>query len=318
MISVALATYNGSRYIERQLESIKNQSLAVDEVVICDDCSTDNTVNLCEVFIKDNNLLNWKIFVNGENKGFCLNFYNAIEKCSGDYIFLCDQDDEWLPNKVKDMVAVMESNSEILTLSSRYDVIDEFDNTVKSRKIRFLTDDFDGSLSFLKFGDFIGCSFIRGFSICFRKSLKQYIREIDLKDLLAHDWFICILGCLFGKTAVLNSNLTHYRYHKDNVSLAYIKDNKRNVQKRLSGLYQSVEGHKYINSLLKDRNRKIELESFINFEERRIKFLETKNILIYISLFNDIKQYNRYYKGNGLRVFIGDFLYIFKKRRLPS
>ena len=60
-ISVAMTTYNGSNYIIKQLDSLKNQSRKIDELVICDDCSTDNTVELVNEYIKSNNLEGWNI-----------------------------------------------------------------------------------------------------------------------------------------------------------------------------------------------------------------------------------------------------------------
>ena len=61
-ISVAMTTYNGSKYIIKQLDSLKNQSRKIDELVICDDCSTDNTVELVNDYIKSNNLEGWNIY----------------------------------------------------------------------------------------------------------------------------------------------------------------------------------------------------------------------------------------------------------------
>lgn len=73
-ISVALATYNGEKYIEKQLDSIRNQTIKPDEVVIVDDKSSDRTVALINEFIAVNNLVNWKLFVNEKNVGYRKNF----------------------------------------------------------------------------------------------------------------------------------------------------------------------------------------------------------------------------------------------------
>lgn len=79
-ISVAMTTYNGSKYIIKQLDSLKNQSRKIDELVICDDCSTDNTVELVNDYIKSNNLEGWNIYSNENNLGFINNFKQAIKK----------------------------------------------------------------------------------------------------------------------------------------------------------------------------------------------------------------------------------------------
>lgn len=315
MISVALATYNGEKYIEKQLISILNQDLPVDEVIICDDRSTDSTVDICNRFIKDNNLKNWQVFINEKNVGFCLNFYGAIKKCKGDYIFICDQDDEWLHSKTSETVNCLKNNTDITVLSSRYDVIDENSVIIENSGVTYLSDKNDGTIEYLTPESFIGCSYLRGFSLCIKKEVTEYLKDIDLKDLMAHDWLLAMIGCAKGKTAIFNKKLTHYRYHKDNVSLSAMnKENRqRNLNKRILGLKQSVKGHTYVMSLFDNEKLKKQINSFIKFENKRIDFLTHKKLSTYISLFCYLKEYNRYYKGNGVRVYIGDLLYILKK-----
>ena len=317
MISVAIAAYNGARYIEKQLESILNQTCRADEVIICDDRSSDNTAEICEKFIEKHNLDNWRVFVNEKNIGFCLNFYGAIEKCGGDIIFLADQDDEWLPERIKIMTQTLENHPEVSVLSARYDVIDENSETIENSGVTYLGEPskFDGSIEYISAQSLIGCSYIRGFSICMRKSIVPLIRKIDLKSLLAHDWLIAMLGCVSGKTGILNTVLTHYRYHRDNVSLSAMnrENRRREKEKRILGLRESVAGHEYVSSLAKDTELKKEIDGFIIFENRRIAFLESKSIFAWLRLGICLRQYGRYYKDSGLRVWLGDLAYAFKK-----
>ncbi len=315
MISVAIAAYNGEKYIEKQLKSILIQTKSVDEVVICDDRSTDNTVAICEDFIKRNSLKNWSVSVNEKNVGFCLNFYGAIAKCGGDVVFLADQDDEWLPEKVAVMSKTLDENPQISVLSSRYDVIDENSDVIENSGVTYLGDRLDDSIEYITAESLVGCSYIRGFSIALRREVAEMIRPIDLKSLMAHDWLICMLGCVKSSCAVLNTSLTHYRYHKDNVSLSAMnKENRsRQLSKRILGLTESVEGHAYIEGLTDDIALKSSISKFIAFENRRIKFLKGKNAFIWLSLGLKLRQYNRYYKGNGFRVWLGDLAYVFKK-----
>ncbi|MEK5777350.1 glycosyltransferase, partial [Acinetobacter nosocomialis] len=100
MISVCLATYNGEKYIVEQLTSILSQLSPTDEVIISDDHSTDETLLL----IKSLNDPRIKIITNELGKGYTKNFENAINHSSGDYIFLSDQDDVWVENKVELMM----------------------------------------------------------------------------------------------------------------------------------------------------------------------------------------------------------------------
>lgn len=100
-LSIALTTYNGSKYIIQLLDSLKKQTLAPDEVIIVDDNSTDSTVEIIKDYIKKYNLINWKVYKNSKNLGWQKNFTKAISKTTGDYIFLADQDDIWYKNKIK-------------------------------------------------------------------------------------------------------------------------------------------------------------------------------------------------------------------------
>lgn len=315
MISVAIATYNGEKYVEKQLRSILNQTKAVDEVIICDDVSTDKTAHICRRFIEENGLANWHFYQNEKNVGYCLNFYGAIEKCSGDVIFLADQDDEWHTDKTEKMIGCLNENPDISVLSSRYNVIDENSKIIENSGVTYLGDKYDDSIEYVTAESQIGCSYIRGFSLCFKKEIKPLIKPIDLKSLLSHDWFICMIGSITSKTAFLNTVLTDYRYHSDNVSLlaGERKRKERRLLKRITGLEESVNGHTYLLSLSKDKGLSEKLDKFIKFEKRRLEFLKTKNIFRFLGLLFGLKHYNRYYKGGGIRVWLGDFVYAYKK-----
>lgn len=136
-ISVVVTTYNGSKYVIQQLESILNQSIEPDEVLILDDCSNDGiTQNLITKFIEDNKLDKWKFSINKTNVGWKRNFVQGIQRTTGEYIFLADQDDVWMNDKVETMVGVMESNKNINLLCSNYLLLDQSNNTNKYKKIK--------------------------------------------------------------------------------------------------------------------------------------------------------------------------------------
>lgn len=118
-VSVVMSTYNGSKYIINQMESLRKQTESIDEVIIIDDCSKDNTVELIEKYIKKYKLVNWKLQKNITNCGYIKNFYNGFKMAAGDLIFPCDQDDFWHNDKIKIMKKVMESNSEIFVLEGQ-------------------------------------------------------------------------------------------------------------------------------------------------------------------------------------------------------
>lgn len=112
MLSVALCSYNGEQYIREQLNSILNQTMKVDEIVVCDDGSTDATIGIIEQ-VKANTFIDIRLCQNESNLGPASNFQKAINLCRGDIIFLADQDDVWIPEKTEKILNYFESHPSI-------------------------------------------------------------------------------------------------------------------------------------------------------------------------------------------------------------
>lgn len=127
MISVALCTYNGERYIREQLESILNQTVKVDEIVVCDDGSNDNTLQIIEGFAGTTGTA-IHIHRNVTNLGPAKNFQKAINLCSGDIIFLSDQDDVWMPKKVATITNYFKQNPHISVVFTDGNLMDDEKN----------------------------------------------------------------------------------------------------------------------------------------------------------------------------------------------
>lgn len=99
-ISIAMATYNGAKYLREQLDSFLHQTRLPDELVVCDDGSSDATLEILEVF-RQQVPFSVHIYRNETNLGYIKNFEKAMSLCAGDIIFLSDQDDFWLSNKLE-------------------------------------------------------------------------------------------------------------------------------------------------------------------------------------------------------------------------
>ena len=127
MISLVLCTYNGEKYIEKQLTSIVNQTVLPDEIIVCDDISIDDTLNIIYSFKEKYNNIKWQVIKNKNKLGFANNFINALKFANGDYIFLSDQDDIWELDKISNMLNIIENNNKINILFSSYDCIDQND-----------------------------------------------------------------------------------------------------------------------------------------------------------------------------------------------
>jgi glycosyltransferase involved in cell wall biosynthesis len=123
-ISVALYTYNGELYLWDQLESIFKQTRLPDKIIVCDDCSTDSTLKILEDFCKKYSVP-LKIYINERTLGVSKNFEKAISLCSGDIIFLSDQDDVWLPEKIEKVIEVFDNNKDCSYVFSDAQIVDE-------------------------------------------------------------------------------------------------------------------------------------------------------------------------------------------------
>lgn len=131
IISVALCTYNGQNFLEAQLISIINQTKPVDEIIICDDASTDGTVEILEVYHKKYPML-FQIYKNMNSLGTLKNFERAISLTRGDIIFLSDQDDIWEPEKVAISMEFFNKNKNCKLFFSNGSLIDEKGESLKS------------------------------------------------------------------------------------------------------------------------------------------------------------------------------------------
>lgn len=124
MVSVVMTTYNGEAYVLEQMKSLSAQTRRADEVIIRDDCSTDNTASIIREFIDKNALSHWKFSVNQENVGYRRNFAQGLAEATGEILFLCDQDDVWHADKIERLCAVFETHDEAMAVNSSFRIID--------------------------------------------------------------------------------------------------------------------------------------------------------------------------------------------------
>src|SRR5262245_33463585 len=123
-ISIALCTYNGAKFLSSQLESYLVQTQMPDEVVVCDDRSNDQTVEILKAFA-ERAPFSVRVLVNDQNLGSTKNFEKAISLCSGEFIFLSDQDDIWNPDKIEKMTAPFENDPDVGLVFSDVELVDE-------------------------------------------------------------------------------------------------------------------------------------------------------------------------------------------------
>ena len=210
MISVCIATYNGSLYIEEQLHSILPQISKNDEIIISDDYSTDNTIDIIRN-IHDNRI---KIFFNQKEKGYTSNFEHALSHASGDYIFLCDQDDIWMENKVSFCLKQLKKYDFIVSDAF---IIDPQGKIINDSfyKQRIVYHSFIGNI--YKFG-YLGCC------MAFKRTILQKAMPFPSNhQYCTHDNWLFLIAKYFYKTKISNEKLIKYRRHNTNSSTGGLK-----------------------------------------------------------------------------------------------
>lgn len=205
MISVCIATYNGEKYIKEQLLSILHQLNKNDEVIISDDHSTDNTIEVIKS-LNDNRI---KIFLNEKDKGYTRNFENALEKASGDIIFLSDQDDVWMDEKVKKSLILLKDND--FVVSDAQVVDNDLKTLAKSNfEIRNVKHGF--------FNNFIRCRYL---GACYAFNKNVIIKSLPFpknSEYIPHDYWIYMIAISNFRVGVINEPLIQYRRHTLNTS----------------------------------------------------------------------------------------------------
>ena len=205
-VSIAMTTYNGERFLRKQLDSIYNQSYKNLEVVVCDDRSNDNTIQILDEYSKR---YGTRVYVNESNIGFLRNFEKALRLCHGEYIALADQDDIWLPNKIERLV----NNISAYTLVfSDAQYIDENDIVFSPSIMKFIgAPNLTGKpFRILTFG-----SYITGCTVLFKRELLSIALPIPEGECY-HDWWLSLIACKQNGIFYLDEPLINYRKHDAN------------------------------------------------------------------------------------------------------
>lgn len=214
--SVALCTYNGARFIEQQLQSIADQHLKPDEVVICDDGSTDNTLKLIEQFSQNNPYLNIRLYRNSENLGYVANFEQAIKLCRNEYIFLSDQDDIWVPEKSAIQLSYMLAPNTLLSFSNAVRISD---------KSEALSPDLWSCVNFNDLRQHQLCNghslevlsrhnVVTGATVAFRKDFS--LASMPFPKCYPHDAWLALNAALQNGLVCIDQQLIQYRQHDMN------------------------------------------------------------------------------------------------------
>jgi glycosyltransferase involved in cell wall biosynthesis len=216
LISIALASYNGEKYIKEQVLSILNQTIAEIELVVSDDCSTDNTLTIIKSLAEKDNRI--KLEPSLVKKGVVGNFYAAMQYCQGTYIAFADQDDVWVKDKLERSLSLMHQaeqgfgidkpllvftdlqvvDSDLKPLHDSYAQLKGL-NTQKVTLARLLVE-----------------NAVTGCTMFFNRPLATLVQQFP-PSVLMHDVYIAMIASSFGQCLFLDEATVLYRQHDHNV-----------------------------------------------------------------------------------------------------
>lgn len=269
-----MTTYNGSKYIKEQLDSILDQSFADYELIICDDCSSDDTQLILKKYSKKDSRI--KIIFNETNIGFIKNFEQAIKLCTGDYIAFSDQDDIWKKNHLQELVDNIKDNLMICSDSLLFNDKGTICSMKESLTLDFIPEQQD-MFYYLLFNNFV-----QGSTSLVKKELFNYVNEFYNNQVFFHDHWLALYAAYLNKLVYLDKQLLLYRQHESNVT--------NNKKKSFYNLLQKTKKRSAIN----DREKILK------------KFCLTQNTIKNNMLLEAIK----FYKQNTLKDRINSIRYL--------
>lgn len=209
-----MATYNGAKFIREQIDSILAQSIQDFEVVISDDCSTDDTWKILKEYSQNDYRI--KVFQNEKNLGIKDNFERALRLCKGEFIALSDQDDIWLPNHLEILMDAMEDNVQIVCARPLF--VDE-DNKILPRKYDY----FKMDLIPKKANDIarhiiLESNTYQGASMLIRKNFLDVALPIPGASHFHDNWF-ALLSCFTGGLLYVDKPILRYRRSVHSVTI---------------------------------------------------------------------------------------------------
>ena len=208
-VSIAMATCNGAKYLREQLESLYSQTKTPAEVVVCDDCSTDDTCKILEEYHQKKGLI---YFVNEVNLGVNKNFEKAIRLCSNPYVAICDQDDIWFSQKVEillDKMLEVEDGKPCVVSSKSVSLINSRVDHLGKRE----PDSVGIGATLLRAGNVQGCTLMLNRKMI--DLLKPFPKSY--KEVMMYDGYISFVAASCGVKYNIGQVLMAYRRHNSNV-----------------------------------------------------------------------------------------------------
>jgi glycosyltransferase involved in cell wall biosynthesis len=220
MLSIAMTTYNGEKYIREQIDSILEQIYDDFELVVCDDCSTDSTLDILNEYEQFDKRIT--IYHNKKNIGFKMNFQKAIQLCRGEFIALSDQDDIWYPDHLAILYENIGKNSLIcsnaLLVNDKTETLEKTMYDIKG--LSNLSDNAESMALYLFYNNFV-----QGSSSLFKRELLD--KACPFPDTIDfHDHWLALNAMMSEGVTCLNVITLKYRQHNNNITQNQLRRNK--------------------------------------------------------------------------------------------
>ena len=320
MISVVLTTHNGEKYIIDQLDSIINQSLKPNEILIGDDNSTDSTLDLLVNYLdtnsikyyiddkdytNDNSNIIIRIFKNKRNIGYNKNFINLIKKSSNDIVYISDQDDIWYKDKIKIQYNILNNNA--TCVSSNYDLEFIKDKDLSNINLKNISIKCINHISFY------------GMTMCFKKNSDfiSFLCNMEKDDsYMYYDRLFTLYFLIKGNVKFIKNSLVYHRIHNLNVVGNNTKSIRGSLIDRVKIAYDYYNDIMFVKKNISDIASDIKYYLDINERFRYKRYLLLNDLYNNKTIINKIRLlifiiFN-FYNYPYLKSIFGDLYYIFK------
>jgi glycosyltransferase involved in cell wall biosynthesis len=215
-VSIVMGTYNGGKYLREQLESIYQQTYKNIDVIVCDDCSTDNTVEILEEFSQEYGLV---YQINSQNMGLVKNYEKALSLARGEYIALSDQDDIWYPGKIELLL------NNIGPYSLIHSAVHVINGKGNPHGDVFVVGEYSRDhTAKVNFSDFLETAWVLGCTSLINRDLLEKCLPFP-EGVMFHDWWLTMAAIKLGQgIKYIHKPTIRYRQYGENTAFKFFTD----------------------------------------------------------------------------------------------
>lgn len=301
-IDILLATYNGEKYLNEQIESILNQTYKNFRLIIYDDCSTDDTLKILEKYKQvDNRII---VYRQEENVGYVKNFEMLLEKVENDIYMLSDQDDVWLPNKIEESLKTLREQKADLVYTD-LEVVDENLNVIYPSFTKYRKT-FDKAKKYNDYRAVFLYNLVTGCTIISKKAFINKILPLPKNKYMPHDFWLALNVAINGKIYFLEKPYIMYRQHGNNQIGSKKTTEDYKSFKQVRDLFVDVKINIFTTYVQNNKSFPNDLKEL---SKNALNYFNSVKDIKYIN-FKDWKTFNDLYKYDNFKYYIINFIII--------